>query len=68
MDCILNTHVGDLPWETFVNLLITNGTLINLGIAAKASMEIPYMPVLFNQRKFMSAHSSLIQRTFVFRY
>lgn len=52
MDYILNTHVGDLPWDIFVNLLMTNGTLINLGIAAKPSMEIPYMPALFNQRKF----------------
>ncbi|KAF9277931.1 hypothetical protein BKA57DRAFT_483268 [Linnemannia elongata] len=55
MDYILNTHVGDLPWETFVSLLITNGTLINLGIAAKPSMEIPYMPLLFNQLKVVGS-------------
>ncbi|KAG0202307.1 hypothetical protein BGX33_009777 [Mortierella sp. NVP41] len=55
MDYILNTHVGDLPWEVFVNLLITNGTLINLGIAAKPSMEIPYMPALFNQLKVVGS-------------
>lgn len=62
MDYILNTHVGDLPWETFVSLLITNGTLINLGIAAKPSMEIPYMPLLFNQRKFTIATVTLFPR------
>ncbi|KAF9118496.1 hypothetical protein BGW39_001126 [Mortierella sp. 14UC] len=55
MDYILNTHVGDLPWDIFVNLLVTSGTLINLGIAAKPSLEIPYMPALFNQLKVVGS-------------
>lgn len=51
MDYILNTVAGDLPWETFINLLDTNGTLINMGVSAKGSMEIPYFPHLFKQRR-----------------
>jgi len=53
MDYILNTTSGDLPWDTFIGLLETNGTLINMGVSAKGSMEIPAMPALFKQRKFL---------------
>ncbi|KAF9968282.1 hypothetical protein BGZ70_005279 [Mortierella alpina] len=55
MDYILNTVSGDLPWETFINLLETNGTLINMGVSAKGSMEIPYFPHLFKQLKVVGS-------------
>jgi len=53
MDYILNTVSGDAPWGIIVDLLETNGTLINLGLASKDTMEIPYMPALFKQRKML---------------
>ncbi|KAG0256144.1 hypothetical protein BG011_004727 [Mortierella polycephala] len=55
MDYILNTVSGDLPWEIFINLLETNGTLINMGVSAKGSMEIPYFPTLFKQLKVVGS-------------
>ncbi|KAF9428311.1 hypothetical protein BGZ94_002818 [Podila epigama] len=55
MDFILNTVAGDLPWEDFIGLLETNGTLINLGVSSKGTMEIPYMPHLFKQLKVVGS-------------
>ncbi|KAF9426743.1 hypothetical protein BGZ76_002631, partial [Entomortierella beljakovae] len=49
MDYILNTVAGDLDWEFYMSLLETNGTLVNLGVAPKPTMEIPYIPALFKQ-------------------
>jgi D-arabinose 1-dehydrogenase-like Zn-dependent alcohol dehydrogenase len=54
LDYIINTVAGDLPWDHFIGLLEPNGTLINLGVSKKGSMEIPYMPHLFKQRKLGS--------------
>ncbi|KAF9398897.1 hypothetical protein BGX21_007117 [Mortierella sp. AD011] len=55
MDYILNTVAGDIDYEVFINLLETNGTLINLGVAPKPTMDIPYMPTLFKQLKVVGS-------------
>ncbi|KAF9364464.1 hypothetical protein BGX34_001393 [Mortierella sp. NVP85] len=55
MDYILNTVSGDAPWGIIVDLLEINGTLINLGLASKDTMEIPYMPALFKQLKVVGS-------------
>ncbi|KAF8937044.1 hypothetical protein BGZ58_003330 [Dissophora ornata] len=55
MDYILNTAACDLPYDTYINLLETNGTLINLGVSPKGTMEIPYIPALFQQIKVVGS-------------
>ncbi|KAF9319054.1 hypothetical protein BG003_009975 [Podila horticola] len=55
LDYIINTVAGDLPWDHFIGLLEPNGTLINLGVSKKGSMEIPYMPHLFKQLKVVGS-------------
>ncbi|KAG0361876.1 hypothetical protein BC939DRAFT_480463 [Gamsiella multidivaricata] len=55
MDYIINTVAGDLPWGVFVNLLESNGTLINMGVCPKDTMEIPYIPVLFKQLRVVGS-------------
>jgi D-arabinose 1-dehydrogenase-like Zn-dependent alcohol dehydrogenase len=60
MDFILNTVSGDLPWDAVVDLLDANGTLINMGLAGKDTMEIPYMPALFRQSKTFALLAHLL--------
>ncbi|KAG0219870.1 hypothetical protein BGX31_011149 [Mortierella sp. GBA43] len=55
MDFILNTVSGDLPWDAVVDLLDANGTLINMGLAGKDTMEIPYIPALFRQSSLVAS-------------
>lgn len=52
MDCILNTTAGEFDYWRFMSLLASNGTVINLGVSNKGTVDIPYMPVLFKQCKF----------------
>lgn len=51
LDYVLNTAANDPPWDYIIGLMETNGTLINLGVSPKGSMDIPHRPHLFKQRK-----------------
>ncbi|KAF9206035.1 hypothetical protein BGZ59_000159 [Podila verticillata] len=51
LDYILNTAANDPPWDHIIGLLEANGTLINLGVSRKGSMDIPHRPHLFKQLK-----------------
>ncbi|KAG0095947.1 hypothetical protein BGZ93_005214 [Podila epicladia] len=55
LDYIINTVAGELPWDHFIGLLEPNGTLINLGVSKKGSMEIPYNHHLFKQLKVVGS-------------
>ncbi|KAF9197663.1 hypothetical protein BGZ49_001811, partial [Haplosporangium sp. Z 27] len=55
MDYILNTVAGNVDWEYFINLLDSNGTLINMGVSHKPTMDIPSLPTIFKQLKVVGS-------------